>query len=457
MPPQENRRSPRRKVRIPILCWRSIEEKKSENGFDLVTKDVSPEGVAFYSQRAYSIGTQLAVDVYLPGRKSPVSCLLRVVSLEVLLHKDEYVVGGSFCDMPASDHAALATALDQMDLYTLLDGATKEGASDIHLTVGRPPIVRHHGRIIAIAAKVIEPGQIEAMVYPLLTAEQLATFEREHELDFAFSPSINARFRVNLHRQRGYVEAVLRAIPTVSHTFEQLGLPPVIMERFCSESTGLFLIAGPTGSGKTTTLSSMVEFINRTEERVIITIEDPIEYTFQSKKSVIKQRELGTDTRSYAEALKRSLRQDPDVICVGELVDAESVFAALRAAETGRLVLSTINAPDVVSAVERVMRFFPSEQASIIGQQFASVFLGAIAQQLLSRKTGGRVLATEVLINTIAAANIMREGKVSLLANVLQTGRAHGMFPFQASIQHLHTHGLIDDVVRDTHLKKPLV
>jgi twitching motility protein PilT len=304
---------------------------------------------------------------------------------------------------------------------------------------------------------VIETGHIEAMIYPLLTIEQVATFEKEHELDFAFSPNVNTRFRVNLHRQRGYVEAVLRAIPAVSHTFEQLGLPPASLERICSEPAGLFLVAGPTGSGKTTTLSSMIEFINRTEERVIITIEDPIEYTFQSKKSVIKQRELGSDTRSYAEALKRSLRQDPDVICVGELVDAESVLAALRAAETGRLVLSTINAPDAISAVERVLRFFPSEQAGNIGQLFGAVFLGVIAQQLLPRKTGGRVLATEYLINTAAAVNIIREGKVALLANVLQTGRAHGMYPFQASIQHLHTHGLIDDVVRDTYLKKPLV
>jgi twitching motility protein PilT len=216
------------------------------------------------------------------------------------------------------------------------------------------------------------------------------------------------------------------------------------MERFCKEKSGLLLIAGTTGSGKTTTVASMVDFINKNYERVIIAIEDPIEYIHVSQKSVIKQRELGSDTCLYSEALKRSLRQDPDVIVVGELLDKECVTAAIRAAEAGHLVISTIHAPDSAQAIERVIHFFPPEHAPSICQQLSTSLIGIVFQVLVPSKTAGRVLATEVLIATTAIKNLIREGKFYQLLMSIQTGREFGMYTLESRLKDLYDKGIID-------------
>jgi len=250
---------------------------------------------------------------------------------------------------------------------------------------------------------------------------------------------------VNMHSQKGHVEAVLRSIATNIKTFEELGMPVEKLENFCGQKSGLMLIAGTTGAGKTTTMIAMVDYINRTQERVVITIEDPIEYTLKSEHSVIKQRELGSDTRSYAEALKRVLRQDPDVICVGELLDGECLMAAMRAAETGHLVISTVHAPDTVAAIERMVNFFPPEHATNVRQQLSSCLIGILFQILLtSGQQDGRVVATELLLNSSAMKNLIREGRYSLMGNVLQTGRAQGMHTLNDSIKDLCEKGSID-------------
>jgi len=264
-------------------------------------------------------------------------------------------------------------------------------------------------------------------------------------MDFAFSPDINTRFRVNMHFQKGYIEAVLRSIPAHIKTFEDLGMPIETMEHFCQQKSGLILIAGTTGAGKTTTMMSMVDFINRTQERVVMTVEDPIEYIFKSNLSIIKQRELGSDTRSYAEALKRVLRQDPDVICVGELLDGECLTAAMRASETGHLVVSTVHAPDTVAAIERMVNFFPPEHAQNIRQQLSSCLIGVLFQILIPNKQqSGRVAATELLLNNMAMKNLIREGRYNLMGNVLQTGRAQGMYTLEDTIKELYEKEIID-------------
>jgi len=316
-------------------------------------------------------------------------------------------------------------------------------------------MVRREGRILTMAGDVIESEQVEAMLFPLMTREQIEYFEKNKEMDFAFSPDINSRFRVNMHSQKGQIEAVLRNIPTEIKTFEELGLPVEILENFCKQKSGLILIAGTTGAGKTTSMISMVDYVNRTQERVVVTIEDPIEYTLKSEHSVIKQRELGSDTYSYAEALKRVLRQDPDVICVGELLDGECLMSAMRAAETGHLVVSTVHAPDTVAAIERMVNFFPPEHALHARQQLSSCLLGILYQVLVEAgQQDERVVATELMLNSSAMKNLIREGRYNLMGNVLQTGRAQGMYTLKDSIMGLCEKGIISSETAASLTKK---
>ncbi len=398
------------------------------------------------SKQIYTVGTLLFIDMYLPKRKKPVSCQIKVVFVKALLQTADYVMGASFVNLSDEDKQFIIFSLEKMDFYLLLESMVKGGASDLHLTVGRPPMVRRDGRILAMATDPLEEGEVEAMLYPLLSDEQIQNFKRTKELDFGFSPNVDCRFRVNMHWQKGFVEAAIRNIPTDIKTFEELGLATKQMEGFCQDLSGLFLIAGTTGSGKTTTMASMINFINHNQKKVIITIEDPVEYIFKSAQSVIKQRELGSDTQSYAEALRRALRQDPDVLCVGEILDAECLKAALRAAETGHFVISTIHAPDTVSAIERAVNFFPPEHAMAIRQQLATALKAVLFQILLPRKDQkGRVLATELLINNSAIKNLIREGKGMLMGSVLQTGKTLGMHTLQNSLEELFKKGLIDE------------
>jgi len=445
MSEDEKRKDPRRKIRVPLLCWEMDGENKIGKPKEIVSKDISSGGVSFSSKEMYPINTTMSVDIYLPSQKIPISCKIKIVSIEAVLRGEEYLIGASFSDLNSDDHMKIAASVEKLDLYVLLKSAIDGGASDLHLTVGKPPMVRRDGRILTMAGEVIEPEQVEAMLYPLMTNDQIKIFEKTKEMDFAFSPDINSRFRVNMHSQKGYVEAVLRNIPTNVKTFEELGMSVEMMEGFCNQKSGLILIAGTTGAGKTTSMMSMVDFINRTQERVVITIEDPVEYTLKSEHSVIKQRELGSDTHSYTEALKRVLRQDPDVICVGEILDGECLMAAMRAAETGHLVISTVHAPDTVSAIERMVNFFPLEHAGNARQQLSSCLIGILFQVLItSEQQDGRVVATELLLNNSAMKNLIREGQYKLMGNVLQTGRAQGMHMLSDSIKDLCEKGLIN-------------
>ncbi len=441
---QNRRTSQRRRVRIPALCWDTTEGRNSGQGKELITKDICIEGIGFYSEKIYPIGSCLFLDVYLPGRKSAISCTIEIVRVEAVLNKEEFIVGAIFREISSEDKIFIASSIDKMNIYLLLERATEEGASDLHLTVGRPPMLRCDGRILPMQADSIVEGQVEAMLYPLLSTEQIHDFERFKELDFAFSPNLNSRFRVNMHWQKGFVEAAFRNVPTSTKSFVELGLPVEAMQGFCNEKSGLFLIAGSTGAGKTTTMSAMMDYINKSKEVVVVSIEDPIEYTFQSERSIIKQRELGTDTLSYVEAFRHVLRQDPDVICVGELLDQDCLSASMRAAETGHLVISVIHAPNATQTIERIVNFYPSEHSVNIRKQLASCLLGILYQVLLPGRQGGRVLATELLINNSAIKNLIREGKYSLIGNVLQTGRSTGMYPLKNCLKGLYKSGSID-------------
>ena len=443
MNPTEKRIYPRRRIRVPLMCWANAEDSIKQRGIEMTSQDLSASGISFVSSLLYLLNTTLHSEIYLPMRKSPVVGRIQITRIESVVREEKYLIGAAFIDLSEEDRQFIAAAIEKMNLYTLLERTIAARASDLHLTVGRPPLLRLEGRILPMPAEVIEEGQIAAMLYPLLNKTQIDTFEKNKELDFAFSPNINSRFRVNMHLQKGFLEAALRSIPTKTKSFVELGLPVESIERFCREKSGLFLIAGTTGTGKTTTAAAMMDYINRTQERVVITVEDPIEYTLKSQKSIIKQRELGSDTHSYAEALKRTLRQDPDVIVVGEILDGGCLMAAMRAAETGHLVISTVHAPDTVQAIERIVNFFPPEHAASVCQQVASCMIGILFQMLLPGAQGSRILATELLVSNNAIRNLVRENRYNQVRSILQTGRSLGMYTLKTCLGELYDKGLI--------------
>ena len=330
-----------------------------------------------------------------------------------------------------------------MELRDLLLYSIHKRASDLHLTYDTPPIIRVDGKLIQTNYDPLSREALKKMVYGILTDSQKEKFEQELELDFSLALSGMDRFRVNVHVQRGSVEAAFRRIPLFIPNMSELGLPPSIAD-FARKPNGLVLLTGPTGTGKTTTLAAMINLINEEKERLVICIEDPIEYVHFNKKSVVKQREVYSDTHSFANALKRCLRQDPDIIVVGEMRDLETISTALTAAETGHLVLATLHTPDAPQTVERIIDVFPPHQQQQVKLQLAAALQGVISQRLLPKAGGeGRVLATEVMVATPAIRNLIREHAVEQIPTAIQTGSAFGMHTMDKSLQKLYESGII--------------
>ena len=330
-----------------------------------------------------------------------------------------------------------------LNLRELLLLTIQQKASDLHLTEKTPPIFRIDGRLVPLSAEPLGREQIQEMIYSVLSEAQKAKFEQEKELDFSLALTGMDRFRVNVHIQRGSVEAALRRVSLFIPSMEELQLPPVITD-LARKQNGLVLITGPTGTGKTTTLASIINLINSERTCVIMCIEDPIEYIFTNKKSVIKQREVYRDTNSFAEALKRCLRQDPDVIVVGEMRDLETISTALTAAETGHLVLATLHTPDAPQTVERIIDVFPPYQQQQVRLQLSAVLQGVISQKLAPRASGqGRIMVPEIMIATPGVRNMIRERAVEQLRTAIQTGGQYGMRTFDKSLQELYEKDII--------------
>jgi len=326
------------------------------------------------------------------------------------------------------------------DLFVLMK---ERNASDLHLTPGLPPMLRVDGEIVPTQYDKLTPEVCQRLIYSLLTETQRQRFEATNELDVAFGVKGIGRIRMNVFRQRGTVSAALRVIPTKIFSFEELGLPPVVYE-VLGLPKGLVLVTGPTGSGKTTTLTSMIDYLNQHRRGHIITIEDPIEYLHSHKNCIVNQREVGTDTASFAAALKYVLREDPDIILVGEMRDLETIQAALTIAETGHLVFATLHTNDAVQSINRIIDVFPPHQQTQVRTQLSFVLQAVFSQMLLPRATGqGRVLAVEVLIVTPAIRNLIRDQKVEQIALAIQTGGKFGMQTMNQSLYNLYMKKLI--------------
>ncbi len=308
----------------------------------------------------------------------------------------------------------------------LLSAQVKQGASDLHITVGQPPVLRIHGRMQKLKTKVLDSGDTMGLMKSITPDRCQQEFQETGSTDFGFAFGDQARFRVSVFRQRGEVAIVLRQIPIEMLSMEDLGVPTVIKD-LIMRPRGLILVTGPTGSGKTTSLAAMVDYINETIDHHIITVEDPIEFFHPHKKSTINQREVGVDVTSFAAANRRALRQDPDVILVGELRDLETIEAAITAAETGHVVFGTLHTSSAAGTINRIIDVFPPNQQEQIRTQLASAIIGILAQQLIPRIGGGRVAAFETLIVTPGIANLIRENKIFRITSAIQTGSKHGM------------------------------
>ena len=329
-----------------------------------------------------------------------------------------------------------------MDIAELLTFAHKSGASDAHITSGEPPRVRIHGDIKRLKHDALSAEEVHNMVFDIMSDAQQREFQETNDIDFSFELGDIARFRVNLFRGRLGEAAVFRTIPTEVLTIEELGLPPILKD-LSDKEKGLILVTGPTGSGKSTTLAAMIDYVNNTREAHILTIEDPIEFVHKSKKCLINQREVGIHTHSFSAALRGALREDPDVILVGEMRDLETISLALTAAETGHLVFGTLHTSSAPKTVDRIVDVFPAAQQGQIRTMFSESIQAILTQTLLKKTSGGRIAALEILIGTVAVRNLIREAKIHQILSAMQTGQGAGMQTLDMALVELVDRGLV--------------
>ncbi|RYZ09361.1 MAG: type IV pilus twitching motility protein PilT [Myxococcales bacterium] len=332
----------------------------------------------------------------------------------------------------------------RVNLHQLLRAMIEKGASDMHITTGSPPLLRIDGAIVPLKLSQLSPIETKQLCYSVLTEEQKIQFEKNKELDLSFGVKSLSRFRANIFMQRGAVSGAFRSIPFKILSFDELGLPPVVAE-LASKPRGLILVTGPTGSGKSTTLASIIDKINSETRQHIMTVEDPIEYLHPHKRSIVNQREVGSDTGTFKQALKYVLRQDPDVVLVGEMRDLETIEAALTIAETGHLVFATLHTNSAIQSINRIIDVFPPHQQSQVRAQLSFVLEGVISQLLLPRAGApGRVLAQEVMVPNAAIRNLIREDKVHQIYTQMQVGQQkHGMQTLNQSLYSLYARRLI--------------
>lgn len=422
-----------------------------------LTKNISATGLLFENKEEIPIGTKLRLVINLPGIPfRSVDLTGEVVRLERLLSSRNYNIGVHFLDIAPDVTPEINKRIERLDILRLLREASRQKASDLHLTNNAPAMIRLYGNIrpLEAGAAALSPEEIRQMVYSILSEKQKQKFEKQKDLDYVFSIEAHLRCRVSVYQQRGNVEVVFRIIPSEIRSREEVGLPAII-EDLCRLTNGIVIIAGTTGSGKTTTIATMTDIINRTKGGVVLSLEKPIEYVHKNIKAIVKQREVGVDVPSFAAGLMAGLRQDPDVIIVGEIVDADTIETALNAAETGHLVITSIHAADTLQVLDRLISLFSLEQQAFISGRFSHCLRAIITQALLPRKAGiERVLATEVCVSNYAVKRIISDRNFTQLDSVIQSGAQQGMHLMQASIDKIYEQGLITGETYESYSKR---
>jgi twitching motility protein PilT len=443
-------------VRLPVsfTVKYAIEGDTSGPSKETISKDISEGGILFPVKELLLLSAKLNLIITIPKLSNPILTEGRVVRIDEITEGKLYDVGVVFTKIEEKDAQFIREYIRRLDLNKILNFAIKNKTSDIHLVANQPPIMRIFGKLTPMQMKPLSSDEVKGLIYGLLNQQQIERFEAELELDMSYTTDFG-RFRVNIHKEKGQFGAAFRYIPTEINTIEELGLPPIIKE-LARKPHGLVLVTGPTGSGKSTTLAAMIELINKEKQVMIISLEDPIEYIHMPKKSIIRQREIGFDSLTFINALKHTLRQDVDVILIGEMRDLESISIALTAAETGHLVLSTLHTADAISSINRIIDIFPGYQQQQIKIQLAECLQGIIAQALIPKESEpGRVVATEVLLGTPAIANLIRQGHLEQIYTNIEVGAKLGMHLMDSSLLHLYKEGIISREDALNHAKDP--
>jgi twitching motility protein PilT len=435
----------RKTQRIPV----SIRIKYHINGdpeektFESFAGNIGEGGLYLvYNKEPIPAGTLLDLLIQGMHHDNPITAKARVVWIREVKENKMYEVGVSFTDIRDKDLSLIKQWVQTIDLDQILSIAVKNGASDIHLVAGQPPTMRVHGDLRPVTPKMLSAEEIKSLIQSFMTPQQKEKFEAEMELDISYVCDIG-RFRVNIHQEKGQMGVALRYIPTEIKSFVDLNLP-LILEELAHKPNGLILITGPNGCGKSTTVAAIIETINKQRKCTIMSLEEPIEYIFKSKKSIIEQREIGFDALSFQSALRYIVRQDLNVIYIGEIRDLNSISVALTAAEAGHLVLTTLHTNDAVSSVNRIIDAFPHQQQQQVRMQLAECLRGVCSQILLPKKEGeGRIVATEVLVCNNAVSNLIRRGSINDIRGIIETGSRFGMHSLQQSLEELYSKGLV--------------
>jgi len=441
---QEKRVAPRYPVRLNVHYEKILADGKADIPMIVATKDLGMAGISFYSDEKIDLNTLLRMTIMVAQDES-ISFQGRVMRVLISSQNDlQYLVGMNIEQIEENAKEKLKHFLHRVDIHEVLDAINLNNVMDIHLVVGYPPIKKKLGKLFVTEGAPFDEYELRNLLLAMLDDERYAKFIKTKELNMVLTTRKGTRFRVNLHVQQGKIEGTFRLIPTQIGPPSNLGLPGVV-EGLLLHRNGLILEAGSTGSGKTTTLASMVDVLNNKSNGIVISIEDPVEYIHVNRNCIIKQREVGRDTLSFSSAAKNALRQNPDVLIVGEILDMETMETAITAAETGALVLTSIHAGDTAQALDRVTSFFPGDVQKHILKRLSLVLRAVIAQELLPRlDEKGLALAAEVLIVTSAVRRTIREGDWKQIPSLLQVGRNVGMQTMQSSLRMLLNKGLID-------------
>jgi twitching motility protein PilT len=440
----QKRKTGRAFLKIPITCEII---NPVDNGYrvkHVISIDINTVGILFKSDEIFPLNSQMNITFQLPAKRNITSTPIKIIRIEVEEDGNNFYIGAVFAQLNEQDKIDISQLLDRVNINRILELAIKKKASDLHLTAGSPPIIRVFGELEVLNLAALAASDISLMIYSLMGKQQIKEFELTKDVDFGIQYDLENRFRVNVHQQRGFLEATLRWINANISSPEDLKLPEVVKD-FTRIKDGLILIIGPAGSGKTTTMAAMVELINQERNAVIIILERAIEYLHANVKSIIKQREVGVDTHSFATAIKSCLRQDPNVIVVGELGDVETIKTVLYASEAGYMVIASCPAPNITQAIDMLANTFPAENRKQILSQMAICLKGAICQTLLPLKDKkGRILATEVLVANEAVRTVIRNDELVQISEIIKTGSAYKMHSMAQSMHNLYRQALID-------------